>query len=43
VLATEHKQRLGDLAAQTYVLPVKALAKGAPAPDGPSYTSVIVD
>ena len=43
VLATEHKQRIGDLAAQTYVLPVKALAAGAPAPSGPSYTSVMVD
>jgi uncharacterized RDD family membrane protein YckC len=43
VLATEHKQRIGDLAAQTYVLPVKALTAGAPGPSGPSYTSVIVD
>jgi uncharacterized RDD family membrane protein YckC len=43
VLATEHKQHIGDLAAQTYVLPVKALAAGAPAPSGPGYTPVIVD
>jgi len=43
VLATEHKQRIGDLAAQTYVLPVKALAQGASPASGPSYTSVIVD
>jgi uncharacterized RDD family membrane protein YckC len=45
VLATEHKQRLGDLAAQTYVLPLKALtaAAAAPAATGPAYTSVLVD
>jgi uncharacterized RDD family membrane protein YckC len=46
LLSTECKQRIGDLAAQTYVLPVKALTAAAavapPAP-GPGYTPVIVD
>jgi uncharacterized RDD family membrane protein YckC len=43
VLATEHRQRLGDLAANTYVLPVKALAEAPPPSTGPNYTSVLVD
>jgi uncharacterized RDD family membrane protein YckC len=45
LLCTECKQRIGDLAAATYVLPVKALAAAATAPphSGPGYTPVIVD
>jgi uncharacterized RDD family membrane protein YckC len=43
VLATERKQRLGDLAANTYVLPLKALRAAAPATPGPGYTPVMVD